>query len=301
MALDGAEIIVMGELLWRSLDRPHGRAASEARPNAHRHHQGLEADASGDLVILPDVLKSELPANNRERVPLAAIGGPCIAGELAGRRQTCVVFGSRDAEAVERLAAAFRTPYYHVWTTTDLAGLEYCAALKNAYTVGIALAYGRSRRPGGRMPPVPTCTTWLPRCSVRPARRWRGSWKPLGGPVLCLRTAGAGDMFVTCVGDGRSASARCWARATACPSTGDAGGSHPRGAEIIRNMGRAVPRLVAQGKLGAAELPLLRLLVDVVVHGRPAEIVPDTFFGGGGSCLTLSAGHTPPSSPGRPS
>jgi len=52
------------------------------------------------------------------------------------------------------------------------------------------------------------------------------------------------------------------------------------GAEIIRNMGRAVPRLVAQGKLGGVELPLLRLLVDVVVHGRPAEILLDAFFGG---------------------
>jgi glycerol-3-phosphate dehydrogenase len=52
------------------------------------------------------------------------------------------------------------------------------------------------------------------------------------------------------------------------------------GAEIIRNMGRAIPRLVAHGKLGAPELPLLRLLVDVVAHGRPAEILLDTFFGG---------------------
>ena len=52
------------------------------------------------------------------------------------------------------------------------------------------------------------------------------------------------------------------------------------GAEIIRIMGRAIPRLVAQGKLGATELPLLRLLVDVVVHGRPAEILLDSFFGG---------------------
>ena len=42
--------------------------------------------------------------------------------------------GLRDAEVIvstaEKLARVFRTSYYHVWTTTDLAGLEYSAALK---------------------------------------------------------------------------------------------------------------------------------------------------------------------------
>ena len=54
------------------------------------------------------------------------------------------------------------------------------------------------------------------------------------------------------------------------------------GAEIIRSMGQAIPRLVAQGRLGASEIPLLRLLVDVVVHGRPADVLLDPFFGGTG-------------------
>jgi glycerol-3-phosphate dehydrogenase (NAD(P)+) len=111
--------------------------------------KGLEAAENGDLLILPDVLKSELPEDVRDRVTLAAIGGPCIAGELAGRRQSCVVFGSRDADAVERLAAVFRTPYYHVWTTTDLLGLELCAALKNGYTLGVGMAAGLLERAGG--------------------------------------------------------------------------------------------------------------------------------------------------------
>ncbi len=86
--------------------------------------KGLESTADGDLMILPDVLARELPTTIREKVRLAAIGGPCIAGELAGHRESCVVFGSRDGEAVEKLASIFRTSYYHVWTTPDLIGLE---------------------------------------------------------------------------------------------------------------------------------------------------------------------------------
>ena len=111
--------------------------------------KGLEGTAGGDLMILPDVLASELPIGIRDKVRLAAIGGPCIAGELAGRRPSCVVFGSRDGETAEKLAGVFRTSYYHVWTTTDLVGLEFCAALKNAYTLAVGLAGGILERAGG--------------------------------------------------------------------------------------------------------------------------------------------------------
>ena len=100
-------------------------------------------------MILPNVLYGELPVGIRDQVQLAAVGGPCIAGELAGRRQSCVVFACRDRAAVERLAATFRTSYYHVWATTDLVGLEYGAAFKNAYTLGVGLVGGLLEQAGG--------------------------------------------------------------------------------------------------------------------------------------------------------
>lgn len=282
-ALDGAEIIVSGVnssgVHW--IGRTIGPHLSPGQI-VIAITKGLEADVNGDLTILPDVLQAKLPMDIRARIPLAAIGGPCIAGELAGRRQTCVVFGSRDAEAVERLAATFRTPYYHVWTTTDLAGLEYCAALKNAYTVGVALAYGVLQKSGGadaagaHMHNLAAalfgqaCTEMARILEVAGATR-----------SFAFGLPGAGDMFVTCVG-GRTI------RLGTLLGTGHSirearemlAGLTLEGAEIIRNMGRAIPRFVAQGKLGAAELPLLRLLVDIVIHGRPAEILLDTFFGG---------------------
>src|SRR5918994_2008270 len=57
---------------------------------------------------------------------IRAIGGPSIAGEVVVRRDTCVVFTGRDAEVLEKLAAIFRTDYYHVWTSTDFIGVEVC-------------------------------------------------------------------------------------------------------------------------------------------------------------------------------
>jgi len=282
-ALDGAEIIVSGVnssgVHW--VGRTVGAHLTPGQMII-AITKGLEADAKGELVILPDVLKAELPANIRERIPLAAVGGPCIAGELAGRRQTCVVFGSRDAEAVERLAATFRTPYYHVWTTTDLTGLEYCAALKNAYTVGVALAYGALQKAGGadgagaHMHNLAAalfgqaCTEMARVLEVAGATR-----------AFAFGLPGAGDLFVTCVGGRTIRLGTLLGKGHSMLEAREMlAGLTLEGAEIIRNMGQAIPRLVAQGRLGVAELPLLRLLVDIVVRGRPAEVLLDTFFGG---------------------
>jgi len=51
-------------------------------------------------------------------------------------------------------------------------------------------------------------------------------------------------------------------------------------AEIVRVMGGVIPRLVERGLLGQDELPLLRALIDVVVHERHVNLLVDAFFGG---------------------
>ena len=142
-ALDGAEVIVSGvnsmgvHWIGRTIG-PHLRPGQLIIAIT----KGLEVTGDGHLAILPDVLASELPAGIREQVKLAAVGGPCIAGELAGRRQSCVVFGSRDGEAVRKLAGLFHTPYYHIWTTTDLLGLEVSRGTEECLYLG----RGASRR-----------------------------------------------------------------------------------------------------------------------------------------------------------
>ena len=60
------------------------------------------------------------PPQRQRDVRLNAVGGPSIAGELAEHRHTCVVVTGSDAALLERLAGYMRTPYYHVWTSTDL-------------------------------------------------------------------------------------------------------------------------------------------------------------------------------------
>ena len=282
-ALDGAEIILSGVNSYgvRWIGRTLG-------PHVRPEHlliaitKGLEATAEGDPMILPDVLASELPAAVRERVRIAAVGGPCIAGELAGRRQSCVVFGSRDGEAVERLAAAFRTSYYHVWTTQDLVGLELCAALKNAYTLGVGVVHGILEKAGGIDAAEAHMHNLASAIFGQACTEIERMLQVVGGTrSLAYGPPGAGDLYVTCQG-GRTVK---MGRLLGLGHTHEEArrimaGETLEGAAIVQVMGTVVPRLISQGRVKSEDLPLMRMLIEILVHGRPVNLALDTFFGG---------------------
>ena len=246
--------------------------------------KGLEATPEGDPVILPDVLAGELPPALRKGVRLAAVGGPCIAGELAGRRHSCVIFGSRDQEAVEELAALFRTSYYHVWTTSDLVGLELCAALKNAYTLGVGMVLGLLESAGGMDAAGAFMHNLAAAVFAQACAEIERILEVSGGsPKFAYGLPGPGDLYVTAVG-GRTIRlgkllglGRSYAEAREIMA-----GETLEGGAIVQVMEKVLPRLIGRGSLGPDELPLLRTLIDVLVHGRPLNLPLEEFFGGMG-------------------
>lgn len=115
---------------------------------------------------------------------VGAIGGPCIAGELAERRHSSVVLGGPDTVFLDQVSGLLRTPYYHVETTSDLVGLEVAAALKNFYTIGISAA-------GSTNPAAALFAQ-----AVAEMARFT---EALGGdPETVYDLAGVGDLYVTC-------------------------------------------------------------------------------------------------------
>jgi glycerol-3-phosphate dehydrogenase (NAD(P)+) len=252
--------------------------------------KGLEAAGNGDLVILPDVLASELPPQMRDQVKLAAIGGPCIAGELAGRRESCVVFGSRDGDAADGLAAAFRTSYYHVWTSTDLMGLEVCAALKNAYALAVGVALGLLEGAGGpdaagaQMHNL-TAAVFAQGC----AEMHRLLQHVDATPGFAYQLPGAGDLYVTCQGGRNVRLGRLLGQGHSPREALEVmAGETLEGAETVRVMGDALPKLEARGLIAPQDLPLMRALVRSIVGGRPVELPLGAFFRSG----TLSSSPT---------
>jgi glycerol-3-phosphate dehydrogenase (NAD(P)+) len=280
-ALDGADVVVSGvnslgvHWIGRTIG-PHLRAGQLIIAVT----KGLEAAEDGDLRILPDVLHGELPEGVRDEVKLAAIGGPCIAGELAGRRQTCVVFGSRDGEAAEHLAAVFRTPYYHVWTTTDLVGLEICAALKNGYTLGVGLAAGLLEREGGvdaagaHMHNLAAAVFAQACTEMERMLQLMGSTRP-----FAYWLPGAGDLFVTVQGGRSMQLGKLMGQGYTYDEARELMQEETlEAAFIVQQMGVALPKLTAQGLIAPDDFPLMHALVETVVNGRPIDLPLDAFL-----------------------
>ncbi|MGC8780965.1 MAG: NAD(P)H-dependent glycerol-3-phosphate dehydrogenase [Anaerolineae bacterium] len=236
--------------------------------------KGLEAQEDGTVRILPDVLAAELPAELRDRVTISAIGGPCIAGELAGRRQTCVVFTGRDEGALRRLRAIFATDYYHIWLSTDIVGVEVCAALKNAYTLAVGLAGGILERSGGADEAGAGMHNLAAALFGVSAREMTRIVTLMGGGAdKVIGLPGVGDQYVTCVGGRTIRLGRLLGQGlTYAQALAEMAGETLEGAYIVQQMAKALPAWEAAGRLSPDDLPLMRLLIRVITQEAPVAI-----------------------------
>jgi glycerol-3-phosphate dehydrogenase (NAD(P)+) len=242
--------------------------------------KGLEVGADGSLVILPEVMRAEFPADLRDYISLAAVGGPCIAGELAGRRQSCVYFVSRELETAQALRPYFKTDYYHVWTTNDIRALELAVALKNAYALGVGLAAGVLEVSGGMDLSGAVMHNLAAALFARGVREIHLMLTSLGvNPEFAYSLPGAGGLYVTATG-GRSVNlGRLMGTGlTYREAVSRLAGETLEAAMIIQQMGKAIPSLYLQGTLKKGQLPFMDLLVDLVAHDALVDINLDKFF-----------------------
>ncbi len=282
-AFDGADIAMSGVnsfgVHWAA-----ERLASLLKPGMMviAVTKGMEADENGDLKILPDVLAERVPQELREGVSWSAITGPAIAGEVAVRHETCVVFTGLEAEVLEKLAATFRTDYYHVWTSTDLVGCEVCAAVKNCYAFGGGFMEGLLDKEGksdGRYRRYNYGAALFGQ-----ATRELGQWVELlgGEPETPRGLPGVGDMFVTTMG-GRNVKAGRFVGAGVPFSEVQnerMKGVTLEGVAAIQVIGGALPKLTERGIVGPEDFPLMRHLHAVVAEDEPLNMPWEKFFGG---------------------
>ena len=241
--------------------------------------KGLAGDGH-DIHILPDVLRRGLPAANRDRYQLAAIGGPSIAGELAVRRHTCVYFTGHDQALLDRLAGLLRTPYYHIWTSTDMIGVEVSVAMKNVYALAVGLVGGLLEKEGqGENGAV--MFNLAAAIYAQGLSEISYMVHYMGGEQHSVYTLpGAGDLYVTSQGGRNSRMGRLLsldlpyseAKAKYMPDV------TIEGAELAQAIGPTVQNLIARGELDRAALPLLLTMIDIVINDAPVNIPWDDFF-----------------------
>lgn len=281
VALDGADAVALGVssagIRWAG--RALGPLLAPGTP-IFGITKGLEWD--GDrLCVLPDVFAAELPLALREKLAPAAIAGPCIAGELARRVPTCVVLTGRDPVALATIAGLLRTDYYRVFTSSDVEGVETCAALKNAFAMGVAFGAGLHERSGGAPGSVAMHNYESAVMAQAIVEMMRVIELAGGDPKTAAGLAGVGDLDVTNNG-GRTGR---FGRLLGLGLPLDEAIARMEGAtleclEILAVMRRATVALRERGALGARELPLLEEMAKVALDGGALEMPFGEFFGG---------------------
>jgi glycerol-3-phosphate dehydrogenase (NAD(P)+) len=280
-ALPDAELIVLGVnshgVRWAA-ETLGTAAGSRALPPVLMLTKGLAADGK-NLTVLPEAFRKALPRRLRN-TPVMAIGGPCIAGELAVRRHSCVNIAGTDARVLKQFAATLRTPYYHVWTNTDLIGLEVCVALKNVYAMAVGLSLGLLERDGD----TPNdAKMHNPAAALFAQGIFETQYvvKHMGGRLRSVLTLpGAGDLYVTSQGGRNSRMGRLLglgmpyaeARAKHMPT------DSVEGAMLCEQIGSTVRAMAKRGAFDARRIPLILHMIGIVLDGTPADIPWDAFF-----------------------
>ncbi len=278
-ALRGADLVVLGVnsygVAWAA--RTLGPLLPPGMP-VMMLTKGLHGDGHS-LEILPDYFRSNLPADRRN-VPVIAVGGPCIAGELAARRHSSVMLSGSDNTLVNQLAAALRTPYYHIWTTTDLIGVEVCVALKNLYALAVGLVAGLLEREG-------IAENGAHMHNLAAAIFAQGLYETdylvrlMGGsPQTVYTLPGAGDLYVTCQGGRNSRMGRLlglgmpYAKAKSEYMPDES----VEGAMLAEAIGDTVRSMIRGGRLDARRLPLMLTVIRIICDNAPVTIPWDEFF-----------------------
>lgn len=238
--------------------------------------KGLHLDGR-ELQTLPDRVAELAP---RATLAPVAVAGPCIAGELARRVETCVVFTGRDRGAAVRLAALLRTSYYLPTVSSDVVGVEVCAALKNAFAMGVGLGAGLHERRGGVAGSV-ALHNWESAVLARSILEMQVVIGLLGGdPASAAGLAGVGDLTVTCNG-GRTGRFGRWlglglGRAKAIEAMQ---GATLECLEILAVTREAMAGWDAKGVAAARRLRLLRALGAIALDDAPAELPLAVLYG----------------------
>lgn len=73
---------------------------------------------------------------------LAVLSGPNLSVEIGRREPTTTVVACADEDAALAIAEAVSTPYFRVFTTTDVIGAEFGGSVKNVIALAVGMAKG---------------------------------------------------------------------------------------------------------------------------------------------------------------
>jgi glycerol-3-phosphate dehydrogenase (NAD(P)+) len=148
--------------------------------------KGIE---EGSLLRMSEVMQNALGENTSERI--AVLSGPTFAKEVAAGEPAALVIASRNVAVAEEIQRAFVTPSLRLYASSDVAGVEIGAALKNVIAIGAGVCRGLGLGSNTVAAVVTRGLAEITRLAVA-----------LGGHARTLSgLAGLGDLVLTATGD----------------------------------------------------------------------------------------------------
>ncbi|CAJ1226625.1 NAD(P)H-dependent glycerol-3-phosphate dehydrogenase [Levilactobacillus zymae] len=112
-------------------------AAKHLQPELIHASKGIEQKT---YKRISQILEEEIPAANRKSVTV--LSGPSHAEDVARHDITLITAASANPEAAKHTQKRFMTPYFRVYTNSDVIGVEIGAALKNIIALGAGALHG---------------------------------------------------------------------------------------------------------------------------------------------------------------
>ncbi len=146
--------------------------------------KGIE---NGTLMTMSEMIHDVLPAVPARHI--ATLSGPSHAEEVSRKIPTTVVAASTDIETARTVQAAFIRPYFRVYASTDLRGVEIGGALKNVIAIAAGIIDGANLGDNTKAAVMTRGIAEIARVGVGMGAQVR----TFGG------LSGIGDLMVTCM------------------------------------------------------------------------------------------------------
>jgi glycerol-3-phosphate dehydrogenase (NAD(P)+) len=182
-ALDGAELVLLASpshVLREVVS--HARAWVAPGATAVVATKGIERHS---FALMTDVVEQELHGH-----AVVALSGPSFAAEVATRHPTAVVAASADAAAAMRVQQSFSAPFFRVYSSDDVKGVELGGALKNVMAVAAGMSDGLGLGFNTRAALITRGLAEMMRLGVAMGAH----------PQTFAGLAGMGDLVLTCTG-----------------------------------------------------------------------------------------------------
>jgi glycerol-3-phosphate dehydrogenase (NAD(P)+) len=140
-------------------------------------------------LTMSGVIKENLPEVAEDR--LAVLSGPSFAKEVVQKMPTSVTASCKNSDCADMVQHVFATPYFRVYTSNDVVGVELGGAVKNVIAIAAGILDGLGLGLNARAALITRGMTEVRRLGLH-----------LGAnPRTFTGLAGFGDLVLTCTGN----------------------------------------------------------------------------------------------------